>query len=263
MHLNCLVLLLPFMATWYLLCQLWSCWKLLWSCLRLLWSCWSSTAGIPCNEAERGLQNLVHSTTESWILAFDWRVAWHKFSKTEERQKEPPPFFYTCVKSFPIARLSSGAQPELIQLPPGWHTSVSFLPRFFRRAGRSRRTGAGAKGKFSLILSYPDLGWEHIRWLWISLGKASHSGRIPSSSPTQLPEASCLHGYVVYLRFSSPQLCVPAAQHQSCVKREVLVESGEPRDNPKLHSRESSSLGCCPKAKIAVCCSQLSLPKDM
>lgn len=218
MHLNFLVLLLPFMAVWYLLCQFWSSWKLLWSCWKLLWSCWSSTAGIPCNEIERGLQNLVYSTTESWSLAFDWRVGWLKFSKTKESQKESSPFFYTCVKSFPIAWLSSGAQPELTQLSPGWHTSVSFLPRFFRRAGRSRRTGAGAKGKFTPIFSYLDTGWEHthIRRLWISLGKASHSGCIPSSSLPQLPEASCLHGYVVYLRFSSPQLCTCHTTPELC-----------------------------------------------
>lgn len=104
---------------------------------------------------------------------------------------EEPAFSSTCLKCCPIARLSDGAQPELIQLSASWQVSASFLLRFF---GRGRSTGAGGRGKLPPSCSYPDIAWEHshISQLWISLGTASHSGHIPSSSPSLLPEANPL-----------------------------------------------------------------------
>lgn len=122
MHVNFLVLLLPLVTKWYLLCQLKSCWQL---------NSWHS-----CHAIQRDLENLVDSTTESWSLGFHCGDGWHKFSKMEGRKSHLP---YSC-KELPHSQTECWG-PTTTNTAFSWLTYLCLFPTkvYFWVGGRGRR----------------------------------------------------------------------------------------------------------------------------
>lgn len=114
---------------------------------------------------------------------------------------------------------------------------------FWERETWDRKTGAGGREKITFICS--NVGaWEHthIRELWISLGIASHSGQIPSSSPT-LTAWSQLSSWLRGL----PQVQFTPAVCTYCAAKELWNEESS---GGGLDRRETAS--SCLLEKVAV-----------
>lgn len=207
--------------------------------------------------------NLVDSTMESWSLGLHCRGGWHKFSKMEGQKSHLP---YSC-QELPHSQTEWWGSARM-NTAFSWLTCLClFLTKVFRGAEWATRTRAGGREKLTPICSYPDIAWEHthIRQLWISLGIASLWFK---SHSLQFSYLACLQPALFMVMWSTSGLdhprCVYLPHSARAVERGKLWQrSGERGDNPKLCSRESSSLRCCPKAKKAVYCPQLPFPRGM